>query len=130
MKHKASMLLLLLASCTSSWPSGSYVAEIGDADAHVLAASVTEYLVGALRPGVPVAIPPDGDVICPLLAAELRRAGIGQNANGRQVDYVAAPLDGGVMLRVSIDNHEGASRFFVRSNGSLVAGGPMTVALP
>jgi hypothetical protein len=130
MKQIASMLLLLLTRCASSWPSGSYVAEISDADARVLAASVTEYLAGALRPGVPVAIPPDGDVLSPVLTADLRRAGIRQDPNGRRVHYVAAPLDDGVMLRISIDNREGASRFFVRSNGSLVVGGPMTVALP
>jgi hypothetical protein len=52
-------------------------------------------------------------------------------STGTPISYVAAPLDGGMLLRVSVDGGEGASRFFARaSNGVLTPAGPTTVATP
>ena len=123
-------LALLLGAC-SSWPSGSYVTGgISDSDAQLLAAAITDYLAGAVQPGYPVSVAANEDAILPLLTADLDRAGILRNATGQVDRYVIAPLNDGIFLRISIDDRGGGGRFFTRSGGSLVAAGPMMVALP
>jgi type IV secretion system protein TrbH len=122
---------LLLGAC-SAWPSGSYVGPISDADAAVLAPEIADYLATALPAKAIVTIPPApvDDPIAPILAADLDRSGIKQGAGGTLVQYVADPLDSGVILRISIDDREGASRYFVRTNGMIAAAGPLTVVTP
>lgn len=126
------LLPCALAAC-SAWPPGSYVQSVTPADAAVLAPAIADYLSGALPAGSAVALAsaPADDPILPVLAPDLDRAGIGQAPGGSVVQYVASPLDGGVMLRVSISNRQGASRYFARAaNGVISPAGPLTVAQP
>jgi hypothetical protein len=133
MRRAIMVLPLLLAGCGGGWPSGSYVRSISDADATVLAPAVTRCLSDTLpsRRDVTLAPTASGDTIAPLLSPLLAAAGFTVAPGGTPVSYVAAPLDDGVLLRVSVNNREGASRFFVRSaDGVLASAGPMTVATP
>jgi hypothetical protein len=120
----------VLGAC-SAWPPGSYVS-IRSADAAVLAPAIADYLAGALPSGSTVAVvPAQNDPILDRLAAALDRDGIKQAAAGTPVRYVADVLDTGVILRISIDDREGASRYFARAeNGTIAPAGPLTVAQP
>jgi hypothetical protein len=130
MRRFVVVLPLLMSACAPAWPPGSYSTVSGD-DAAVLAPAIADYLAGALPAGTPIAVETaKDDQIAPVLEDDLSRAGIQQAKDGRRVQYVADPLDGGVFLRISIDGTEGGSRFFTRSGSSLVPAGPMTVALP
>jgi len=124
-------LPILLGAC-ASWPTGSYDANISQQEASVLAPAIANYVAGAVPAGTPVSVEParSGSSIGPQLAATLDKDGIPQDPTGRRVQYIAQPLDSGVMLRVSIDNREGGSQYFARSGGSLQPNGPMMVALP
>jgi hypothetical protein len=124
------LLPCVLGAC-SAWPAGSYVS-ISSADAAVLAPEIADYLAGALPSGSTVAVVPAGnDPISGRLAAALDRDGIKQAPAGTPVRYVADTLDTGVILRVSIADREGASRYFARAgNGTLAPAGPLTVAQP
>jgi type IV secretion system protein TrbH len=124
-------LPVLLGACAPSWPSGSYVAVTQD-DAAVLAPAIANYVAGAVSAGDPVVIVQarSDDLIAPLLASALDREGVPRSADGHLVQYVAGPMDSGVLLRVSIDGREGGSRYFSRTNGTISPAGPMMVALP
>jgi len=115
---------LLLAGCVASWPTGSYEADISDPDAAVLAPAIAHY-VAATVPAQPK------DTLAQPLTAALNRAAIRQAPDGRKLQYVAdAWPGGGVLLRVSIDDREGASQYFTRVNNGLTPSGPMMVAVP
>lgn len=123
------LLPLLLAGCASSWPSGSYVNSISPADATVIASSISNYAaVNMARQDIHlVPAPGRNDPIATALAADLANEGIEQNAAGKPLVYVAAPMQGGVLLRISVGD-SGASRFFARAaNGQIYPAGPMTV---
>jgi hypothetical protein len=98
----------------------------------VLAPAIADYLAGALPSGSTVAVvPAQNDPISDRLAAALDRDGIKQAAAGAPVRYVADVLDTGVILRISIADREGASRYFSRAeNGTIAPAGPLTVAQP
>jgi hypothetical protein len=133
MRRAVMALPLLLAACGGSWPSGTYVRSISDADATVLAPAVARCLSDILpsRQDVTLAPAASGDTIAPLLGPLLDAAGFTVASGGTPVSYVAAPLDDGVLLRVSVNNRSGASRFFARSaNGVLASAGPTTVSMP
>jgi hypothetical protein len=121
---------LLLAACGGSWPSGTYVRSVSEADAPVLAEAVADCLSDTIpsRQDVKPAAS-SGDPIAPLLDPYLARVGFTVASTGLPVSYVVTPLDDGVLLRISVDNREGATRFFKRSaNGVLAAAGPTTVS--
>jgi hypothetical protein len=127
------VLPLVLAGCVGAWPSGSYVQAINQADATALAPIITNYVGATLPAGSNVLLvtAPVGDPIASVLVPELDKAGFAQRVGGHSLSYIAGPLDSGVMLRVSVDNVQGASRYFIRdASGALVAGGPLTVATP
>jgi type IV secretion system protein TrbH len=128
----AAALPLLLAAC-GSWPAGSYVQSVTPTDAAVLAPQIALYLAGALPAGSAIAVAPAqaGDPISAVLSPNLDRDGFNQTVTGTPVRYVAAPLDGGIMLRVSIADRQGASQFFSRTaSGAISPAGPLTVAQP
>ena len=122
---------ILLGACASPWPSGSYVA-VNQDDAVVMVPIIANYLAGAIPSGSAITIEPakSGDLIASMLAADLDREGIPRSADGHRVQYIVEPMDGGVFLRVSIDDREGGNRYFSRANGTLNPAGPMMVALP
>jgi hypothetical protein len=123
---------LLLGACSSNWPSGSYEA-VSNADAAVLAPAIADYLAGAMPAGSTANVAPAqaGDPISPILAVDLDREGIKQDPSGTPVRYVADLLDTGVILRISIADREGASRYFARAeNGKIAPAGPLTVMQP
>jgi hypothetical protein len=127
------VLPAVLAGCVGVWPSGSYVQAISQSDAAVLAPVIANYVGTALPAGSTVSLVAASvsDPIASVLVPELDKAGFVQRIGGHSLSYVADPLDSGVMLRVSIDNVQGAGRYFNRdANGALVAGGPLTVATP
>jgi hypothetical protein len=122
-------LPLLLAACGGSWPSGTYVRSVSEADAPVLAEAVADCLSDTIPSRQDVKLESSGDPIAPLLDPYLARVGFTVASTGLPVSYVVTPLDDGVLLRISVDNREGATRFFKRSaNGVLAAAGPTTVS--
>jgi hypothetical protein len=131
MRRRWIALLPCMLDACSGWPSGSYVS-ISSADAAVLAPAIADYLAGALPSGSTVAVvPAQNDPISDRLAAALDRDGIKQAAAGAPVRYVADVLNTGVILRISIADREGASRYFSRAeNGTIAPAGPLTVAQP
>ena len=128
----AVLLPCLLAGC-AAWPAGSYVQSVSPADAAILAPAIADYLSGALPSGSAIALAPaqSDDPISSLLVVNLDRDGLSQTPSGVPVRYVAFPLDGGVLLRISIADREGASRYFARAaTGTISPAGPLTVAQP
>jgi hypothetical protein len=124
---------MLLAACaTPSWPPGSFV-NVPAQDAATLAPVIADYLASTIPAGSAVALAAaqPGDPIAPLLTDDLLRAGLRPAPSGQAVQYVAVPMDAGVLLRVSIEHHDAASQFFVRAdNGQLTVGGPLTEFTP
>jgi hypothetical protein len=132
MRIGVALLPCLLGAC-SAWPSGSYVQSVSDADAAVLAPAIADYLSVALPSGSTVAVvpAPQDDPIAADLTADLDRTGIKQAPTSTPVRYVADVLDGGIVLRVSIADREGATRYFARAeDGSITPAGPLTVVQP
>ena len=128
----AVLLPCLLAAC-GTWPTGSYVQSISPADAAILAPAIADYLSGALPSGSAIALAPaqSDDPISVPLVADLDRDGLVQTPSGVAVRYVASPLDGGILLWISIADREGASRYFARAaTGAISPAGPLTVAQP
>jgi hypothetical protein len=126
------VLPCLLGACSSGWPSGSYES-VSNADAAVLAPEIADYLAGAIRSGSTVTVAPAqaGDPISPILSADLDQDGIKQGSGGTPVRYVADLLDAGVILRISIADQQGASRYFARgANGTIEPSGPLMVMQP
>lgn len=123
----------MVGACAASWPTASYVSNVTEgSDVDVLASSIADYVAGALPPGSSVAVEPaqPGNTIAPQLDAALARDGLQQDPRGHRVQYIAEPLDEGIMLRVSIDNDQGATCYFTHAGSFLQAGGPMMVASP
>ena len=132
MRAVALLAPCVLAAC-SAWPSGSYVRSVSPADAAVLAPAITGYLTSALpaQSAVAVATAQAADSIGSILTAELAQDGFTQSPSGLPIDYVAAPLDGGLLLRISISGSHGASQYFARdAEGTIRPAGPLTVAQP
>ena len=132
MRAVALLAPCLLAAC-SAWPSGSYVRSVSPADAAVLAPAITSYLTSALPAQSTVAVAPAqaSNSIGSILTTELAQDGFMQSPSGLPIDYVAAPLDGGLLLRISISGSQGASQYFARSaDGTISPAGPLTVAQP
>jgi hypothetical protein len=125
------VLPLLLAGCVSAWPPGSYV-EVSPADANVLAPAIADYLTSTLPGHQDINLITTGptDPIAPLVVASLDANGFTNTPTGRKISYVAAPTDGGVLLRINIDDQEGASRFYSYVSGVLLTNGPLMVATP
>ena len=122
-------VLAPLCAC-ASWPTGSYVSMGADADAGVLAPAIADYVSGVVPAGsvATLAQPQGGDALSPLLMADLTRDGVHVGAGGVPVAYVVAPLDQGVLLRITAGTAI-ASRYYVRNTaGGLQPGGPMMVA--
>jgi hypothetical protein len=74
------------------------------------------------------------NALTPVLADDLRQQGFAvaedaKPAGSRTLRYWVTPLDGsGELVRLLIDGHERAARFFVRNAaGALQSGGPFTV---
>lgn len=132
-----------LAACAGN-PAGSYVAPLTvPADAQTLAAGIADFMASSLpAASTTLALEPpapeqSGNALTPALANALRRRGfatVDANADAvppgaRRVRYRVTPMDGGDLVRLTIDG--GAiqgNRFFARNPaGTLQAGGPFTV---
>jgi hypothetical protein len=132
MRRFAILLPSMLAAC-GAWPNGSYVSAVSRSDANVLAPEIADYVAEALPAGSMVAVVPaqGSDWINPGVIADLNRDGLSQSPAGTPIRYVAMPLDTGILLRISIADREGASRYFARAaDGTLGAAGPLTVMTP
>lgn len=123
---------LMLAACSGGWPSRSY-APITEGEAQSVAPFITSYLAGALPAGSEVTfdVAPK-DPIEPMLNEELQSAGLSRSGSaGHRVSYVVTPVGDGVLLRVSLDDTQGMSRYFIPNQaGELYTQGPSMVAVP
>lgn len=148
MTRRAQILASLLAcaglsACAGS-PASSYVMPLAAAaDAQTLAVGISDFMALSLpAASTTLALEPPlpdqaGNALTPLLADALRRRGFATlDADGdaapsgaRRLRYWITPMDGGDLVRLTIDG--GAiqgNRFFARNTaGSLQAGGPFTV---
>ena len=132
-----------LAACAGG-PGGSYVAPLtAPADAQTLASGIADFMASSLpAAATTLALEPpspeqSGNALTPVLADALRRRGFATvDANvgavplgARRLRYRVTPMDGGDLVRLTIDG--GAiqgNRFFARNPaGTLQAGGPFTV---
>lgn len=131
-----------VAACVVD-PGSSYVDRIETpADAQVLAGDMADFVSGQLSAASSAVIldptPSDqaGNTLTSAFVAALRNRGFAiadatqVGASGaHRVRYLVTRLDGGDLVRVTIDGGVAeASRFFVRNTaGDLQAGGPFTV---
>ncbi len=131
----------MLGGCAID-PDASYVTALSaPTDASILASGITEFLVMRLPAAQTVLVlepPPDdqaSNALTPLLTNDLQRrgfaiaAGSGVLPTSHQLRYLVTPLDGGDLMRVTLDGGSvEASRYFVRNTaGTLQAGGPFAV---
>ena len=148
MTRPAQLLASLLAcaglsACAGS-PTSSYVTPLAAAaDAQTLAVGISDFMASSLPAASttlalePPASDQSGNALTPALADALRRRGFATlDAGGdavpsglRRLRYWVTPMDGGDLVRLTIDG--GAiqgNRFFARNTaGFLQAGGPFTV---
>ncbi|MBO0738925.1 MAG: hypothetical protein J2P48_20555 [Alphaproteobacteria bacterium] len=141
--HYALALLALasLAACASG-PDASYVGELSaSGDAQILATDMVEFVSTQIPAGTgsialdPIPADQSSNALTPTFTTALRHRGFAVADNeqaaapaAHHVRYWVTPLDGGDLVRVSIDDHTEASRFFVRSGQSgLQAAGPLMV---
>ena len=129
-----------LAACTDA-PDTSYVASLsGPADAKVIAAGIGAFLRTQLPAASTTLVldPTQADQasngLTPVLADDLRQQGFAVteaagSAGAHTLRYWVTPLDAsGELVRLMIDGHQQAARFFVRTAaGTLQSGGPFTV---
>ena len=132
-----------LTACAGN-PAGSYVAPLtAPADAQTLAVGIADFMASSLpAAATTLALEPpspeqSGNALTPVLADALRRRGFATVDSGdtaappgaRRLRYQVTPMDGGDLVRLTIDG--GAiqgNRFFARNRaGHLQAGGPFTV---
>ena len=131
MRHIIIAAPLVLGACSGAWPSGSY-APISETEAQSIAPIITTYLASALpRHSEVNFMSARHDPLEPMLNDELQSVGLSRSASGHRVSYVVAPMDNGVLMRVSIDYAQGMSRYFVHNErGELYPEGPAMVAMP
>lgn len=136
-----SLAASLLGGCALG-ASGSYVADLrAPTDAQVLASGVVDFVAAELpAASSSIALDPtpssqQKNALTPALLRDLRQRGFAI-ADDKQADqagihhlrYLVTPLEGGVLVRLSIDDRTRAARFFTRNSaGSLQAGGPFMV---
>jgi hypothetical protein len=127
------LLACSVSACASAGPSSSYVSGIGsDRDATRLATAAAEIAARKLPSSAAVTLDPvpasqANNVLTPALRKALESRGfIVTDKSSHFLRYWAAPLDGGDLLRLSLDGVE-ASRFFIRSDEGLEPGGPFTI---
>lgn len=138
----AAAAALGLSACATVGPRTSYVAPLPlpSSDAVVLASGITRFMAAQLPAGATtLALDPTpsdqaSNALTPELATALRRRGFAVAASAaagqtHTLRYWVTPLDSaGEVVRLLIDGHQEASRFFVRNTaGYLQAGGPFTV---
>jgi hypothetical protein len=126
------LMPLLLAACgnTQPWPPGSYAEKVSAQTGVTLGREVAGYVATTLPPGSAVHVARAGtdDQVASVASPILSQSGYTNDTQAHEVTYVAQPVDGGMMLRVSIDNAQGASKFFsVDQTGGLASAGPLTV---
>jgi hypothetical protein len=145
MRTPCQALVLLAASLLGGCAlgsSGSYVANLrAPADAQVLASGMVDFVAAELPAAsstISLDPTPSGqqkNALTPALLRDLRQRGFAI-ADGNQADqagihhlrYLVTPLEGGVLVRLSIDDRTQAARFFAPNTaGSLQAGGPFMV---
>jgi len=130
------LALLALGACASNTrPTMSYVAPVVTAaDARILAADATAFLVDQVPPGRATIVldPPKAgtDLLTAELAATLRGRGYGLlmanpktgplSGQGVPLRYTATPLDSGLVLRLQYLNHE-AAKYYPRAAAGQVA---------
>ncbi len=134
--RSAFLATLMLNGCALLSPKTSYVSDVSEADAAVLAKEITAFLGGQLPPAATnlVLQPPQfKNTLTPVLASELRGAGFGvaepasAPADAHRTRYRVSAMDTGILLRLPYDQKE-ASRWFARdSKGQLQAQSPFTV---
>ena len=132
----------LSACATIPAPSSSYVGgSMSDADAGVIAEAITSFVqthVPAASSTVtvdPATVAIGGGLKSPLpglVTSDLRKAGYGVAAPGvtvpgaHTVRYLVSPLDGGLLLRVTVDQIQGSQVFETTAQGMLAAASPVT----
>ena len=131
----------MLSGCAIGSDASYVTALSAPTDASILASGITEFTVMRLPAAQTVLVldpPPDdqaSNALTPLLTNDLHRrgfaiaAGSGAPPTSHQLRYLVTPLDGGDLMRVTLDGGsvEG-SRYFVRNTaGTLQAGGPFAV---
>ncbi len=135
----AAGLFLALAGCAVG-PDQSFVAKIpAQADAEVLAAGVAEFVGYRIPSGGKVALAPMAfeqatDSVTPILQAEFEHQGLTvvpadeAAADVHRLRYLVTELDGGALVRVTLDGAATGARYFARNPaGALQPGGPYTV---
>jgi hypothetical protein len=128
--------IVLLAGCAAT--GGSYVdGSFAPTDAATLATDMTAFIKSNLPPASSTLVldpPPAGqasNALTPAFAASLRQAGfavaLAATPGAHRIRYLVTPLEGGTLVRLTIDGTE-ASRFFTRDPaGGLQARGPFMV---
>lgn len=132
-----------LSACAAvPTPSSSYIGSaMSNADAGVIAAAITSFVqthVPAASSTVaidPATVAIGSDLTSPLpglVTSDIRKAGYGVAAPGvtvpgaHTVRYLVTPLNGGLLLRVAVDQAQGAQVFGTTAQGMIAAASPVT----
>jgi len=129
---------LIAAGCaTMPAPMASYVSVVDATDVPNVVPAIAGYVSQKLPAASSTVLleTPAGrwDPVKPALTTDLSSRGFAiANAahpgNAHRISYLVSPLDGGVLIRISIDGADQASEFLARDTaGKLEAGGPYTV---
>ena len=135
----ASPLLLSLAGCAVG-PDQSFVSEsTAPPDAEVLAGGIAEFVGYRIPSGgkvtlAPMAFEQAADSVTLVLRAEFEHQGLTvvpadkAGANVHRLRYLVTELDGGMLVRVTLDGAATGARYFARNTaGALQPAGPYTV---
>ena len=130
---------LIAAGCaTMPAPMASYVSVVDATDVPNVVPAIAGYVsqkLPAASSTVLLETPASGgwDPVTPALTTDLRSRGFAiadaaHPGTAHRISYLVSPLDGGVLIRISIDGADQASEFPARDTaGKLEAGGPYTV---
>lgn len=133
------VLVGLLGGCVTVQPTGTYVDVIQPSDDRVIATAIIAYIRSDFPPPrtTLALVPPQADqlqnTLTPTLTMGLKEAGyalanLNQNdPHVHRVAYQVTQMDGGFVLRLTIDGHV-SSQFFVRNTeGALQPAAPFAV---
>ena len=132
---RVAMLLAVsgVVACSGLEPNTSYVYSVKtDADARLLAGSAAEFVSRNLPSSSGLSLRPvpagqANNLLTPAIQEALKSRGfiVAENSP-HYLRYWESPLNGGTMLRLSLDDKQ-ASRFFTNEDNRLQPGGPYTL---
>ena len=127
--------VVLLTGCAGDYGTDtSYEADLQPGDANMLVAPIERLVRQTVKPGhgaIAVATPSDGSAIGPQLRADLTRQGYQIAAPDdeakHRLGYMITPVADQMLMRVFLDQLDGAQLYARDASGRLQPSGPLAV---